>query len=307
MMKDTDLVKHSQGIMIALRDALKETVGLAVLLEQEACGMVIAQVRGVSDISFSLRLNHHFPLHTTAPGKAITAFLSSRRRKALVDRMPFPRCTAHTITNRGNFERDLLQIRRLGYSTDLEEQTDGCHCVAAPIIAPCLETPASIWVTGLRTTLPAQELPAIGAVVMQHAQMIEARLTGQARQTWPTQIETIIGQARDFLDENSHASVDMEELARNLHVGYSWFRRMFKQLTGESPNLYHLKRRIDGARHLLVNTDLPIKQIAERQGYDSQNYFSEIFKKKTGLSPEDFRKRMIQRCEASPEARQQGR
>ncbi len=280
--------------MVALRDALKETVGLAVLLEQEACGMVIAQVRGVSDISFSIRLNHRFPLHTTAPGKAIVAHLPPQRRKALLDRMPFPPHTAHTITTREYFERDLRQIRRLGYSTDVEEQTDGCHCVAAPIIAPCLASPAAIWVTGLPTTLPAEDFPAIGAVVMRHAQMVEARLTGRARKAWPTHIEAIIGQARDFLDEHTHTAVDMEELAHNLHVGYSWFRRMFKQQTGESPNHYHLSRRIEEARRLLVDTDLSVKQIAERQGYDSQNYFSEIFKKKTGLSPEDFRKLKIQ-------------
>ena len=74
--------------------------------------------------------------------------------------------------------------------------------------------------------------------------MIEARLTGRARKGWETHIEAIIEKARDFLDEHPHTSIDMEELARNLHVGYSWFRRMFKQLTGESPNHYHLNRRI---------------------------------------------------------------
>lgn len=288
-MQDTDLVKHSLGIMVALRDTLKETVGLAVLLEDEACGIVIAQVRGNSDISFTLKPNNHFPLHSTAPGKALCAFLPSPRRSALLQRLPFASRTAHTISNRADFERDLGSIRRRGYSTDEQEQVDGCNCVGAPILAPCLNRPAAIWVTGLPVSLPAKEFPSIGAVVMEHARMIEARLTGQARKEWATHIETIIAQARDFLDEHAHTSIDMEELARNLHVGYSWFRRRFKEQTGQSPNRYHLNRRMEEAQRLLRDTDLTVKQIASRLGYESQNYFSGIFKKQTGQSPNHFK------------------
>ena len=288
-MKDTDLVKHSLGIMISLRDALKETVGLAVLLEEETCGVVLAQVKGISDISFSLKVNHHFPLHSTAPGKAITAFLTPRRRTALLKRLRLANRTTHSITNRKDFERDLRGIRRRGYATDQEEQVHGCHCVGAPILAPCLTRSAAIWVTGLPTTLPAEKFNSIGVVVMDHARMIEARLTGQARKDWAMHIEAIIEQASDILDEHAHTSIDMEELARNLHVGYSWFRRMFKERTGTSPNRYHLNRRMEEAQRLLLDTDLTVKQIAARLGYESQNYFSEIFKKRTGISPNHFK------------------
>jgi DNA-binding IclR family transcriptional regulator len=288
-MKDTDLVKHSLGIMVALRDTLKETVGLAVLLEEEACGIVIAQVRGDSDISFTLKPNNRFPLHSTAPGKALTAFLPPPRRSALLKRLRFAGRTAHTIINRADFESDLGSIRCRGYSTDEQEQADGCNCVGAAIMAPCLARPAAIWVTGLPVSLPAKKFASIGAVVREHARMIEARLTGQARKDWATHIEAIIEQARDFLDEHAHTAIDMEELARNLHVGYSWFRRMFKAQTGESPNRYHLHRRMEEAQRLLRDTDLTVKQIAARLGYESQNYFSGIFKKQTGRSPNHFK------------------
>jgi DNA-binding IclR family transcriptional regulator len=290
-MKNIDLVKHSLGVMIALRDVLKETVGLAVLLEEDACGIVIAQVRGDSDISFTLKANNRFPLHSTAPGKALCAFLPPPRRLALLKRLRFASRTAHTITSRTVFERDLSRIRRRGYSADQEEQVNGCHCVGAPILAPCLTQPAAIWVTGLPPTLPAEAFDSIGAVVIEHARMIEARLTGQARKDWAKHIEAIIEQARDFLDEHAHTAIDMEELARNLHVGYSWFRRMFKARTGQSPSRYHLQRRMEEAQRLLLDTDLTVKQIAERLGYKSQNYFSEIFKKQTGLSPNHFKVR----------------
>ncbi len=101
--------------------------------------------------------------------------------------------------------------------------------------------------------------------------------------------ENIIKTVKCHLLENISHEVDMTALAEELHVSYSWLRKTFKYFTGLSPHQYHLQLRIQQSRHLLVATSKTIKEIAFLTGFDSQYYFSRIFKQKTGLNPSDFR------------------
>lgn len=103
-------------------------------------------------------------------------------------------------------------------------------------------------------------------------------------------IERKIRQACLFFRENLHTNVNVEKLAGDLHVGYSYFRQMFRKYTGISPIQYHLSLRIQKAKDLLVSTDLSFKEIANELGFESYFYFSRIFKDKTGQSPMEFRK-----------------
>jgi AraC-like DNA-binding protein len=103
-------------------------------------------------------------------------------------------------------------------------------------------------------------------------------------------IERTIRKACLYLRENLNKNVNIEELAHELNVGYSYFRQMFRKYTGISPIQYHLSLRIQKAKDLLVSTDQSIKEIAIDLGFESYFYFSRIFKDKTGKSPLEFRK-----------------
>jgi transcriptional regulator GlxA family with amidase domain len=76
-------------------------------------------------------------------------------------------------------------------------------------------------------------------------------------------------------------------------MGYSSFRKAFKQITGESPNQYHLNLRLNRAKDLLMTTILNINEIADQTGFESVFYFSKLFKKKNGVSPHNFRKNAL--------------
>jgi len=104
-------------------------------------------------------------------------------------------------------------------------------------------------------------------------------------------IELTIRKACVFFRENLNSNVNIEQLAGDLNVGYSYFRQMFKKYTGISPTQYHLSLRIQKAKDLLVSTALSFKEIANELGFESYFYFSRIFKDKTGLSPQEFRKK----------------
>ncbi len=103
-------------------------------------------------------------------------------------------------------------------------------------------------------------------------------------------IERIIRKACMYFRENLNVNVNIEKLADDLNVGYSYFRQMFRKYTGISPTQYHLSLRIQRAKDLLVSSDRSIKEIAIDLGFESYFYFSRIFKDKTGESPLEFRK-----------------
>lgn len=103
-------------------------------------------------------------------------------------------------------------------------------------------------------------------------------------------IERTIQKACLYFRENLNKNVNIEQLAGELNVGYSYFRQMFRKYTGISPIQYHLSLRIQKAKDLLVSTDQSFKEIAIDLGFESYFYFSRIFKDKTGQSPMEFRK-----------------
>jgi len=103
-------------------------------------------------------------------------------------------------------------------------------------------------------------------------------------------IERTIRKACLYFRENLNTNINIEQLAEELNVGYSYFRQMFKRYTGISPTQYHLSLRIQRAKDLLISTDMSSKMIAFDLGFESYFYFSRIFKDKTGKSPMEFKK-----------------
>lgn len=100
----------------------------------------------------------------------------------------------------------------------------------------------------------------------------------------------LISKAKFIIQESFENNLDMEQLARELPMGYSSFRKAFKRIAGESPNQYHLNLRLERAKKLLVTTILNISEIADQTGFESVFYFSKLFKKKNGRSPNAYRK-----------------
>ncbi|MBB6107645.1 AraC-type DNA-binding protein [Mucilaginibacter lappiensis] len=99
----------------------------------------------------------------------------------------------------------------------------------------------------------------------------------------------LIAKAKYIIQESFEDNLDMEKLAKELPMGYSSFRKLFKKTTGESPNHYHLNLRLERAKNLLTTTILNITEVAEHTGFESVFYFSKLFKKKNGVSPKFYR------------------
>ena len=89
--------------------------------------------------------------------------------------------------------------------------------------------------------------------------------------------------------------LDMEGLAQELGVSYSWFRSRFSAHTGMAPHQYLLELRLARARNLLAETELSVKEIAMQTGFEDEHYFSRLFRQKLNLSPGQWRIRSRRR------------
>ncbi len=105
-----------------------------------------------------------------------------------------------------------------------------------------------------------------------------------------THLEGVINDVRFLLRDNVEKDFDFVQIASDHCIGYSYFRKMFKKYTGISPKQYLLQLKIMRAKELLINTNLPIKEIADELGFQSVYYFSRIFKEKTLRNPSELRR-----------------
>ncbi|MCC2684669.1 MAG: AraC family transcriptional regulator [Paenibacillaceae bacterium] len=98
-----------------------------------------------------------------------------------------------------------------------------------------------------------------------------------------------IKQLTRYMEVNYYLPTDLEQLADKVHLEKSYLGRAFKQSAGVSPMQYLNRLRLNAAISFLVNTNMPVRQIAEATGFNSIHYFSRLFKQKSGCSPLEWR------------------
>lgn len=98
-----------------------------------------------------------------------------------------------------------------------------------------------------------------------------------------------IEQARIIMRENFLSGISPNEVARQVNMSYSWFRKLFKEYTNVSPLQFMVELRLQKAKGLLLNSSLSVKEISYIVGYDDSTYFTSLFKKYIGVTPSVYR------------------
>lgn len=95
----------------------------------------------------------------------------------------------------------------------------------------------------------------------------------------------------EFVTQNYGDEISVTDMAEKANLSASQLQREFSSRFGITPNHYIREVRIGVARHLLESDQLSVAQVASQCGFYDQSHFSRQFKKSTGLSPLQYRKR----------------
>jgi len=101
-----------------------------------------------------------------------------------------------------------------------------------------------------------------------------------------------VEQAIEYLKTNYEMEISLEQIALRSFLSKSYFRKLFYSITNKSFITYLNELRIEKACLLLAQSGLTVKDICEKVGYGDRVYFYEVFKRITGATPGEYRKRI---------------
>jgi AraC-like DNA-binding protein len=105
---------------------------------------------------------------------------------------------------------------------------------------------------------------------------------------------------RDRIDREYARPLDVEALARGVHVSAGYLSRAFRAAYGESPYAYLMTRRIERAMALLRRGDLSVTEVCFAVGCQSLGTFSTRFTELVGMPPSTYRRLAAQATEGIP-------
>ena len=100
----------------------------------------------------------------------------------------------------------------------------------------------------------------------------------------------LIVRAIDYIDSHITQPSSLSRVAKEINVSESYFSMLFKKEVGENCIAYINRKKVEAAMAML-DEDYLIYEVAEKLGFDNSNYFGKVFKKYTGLTPEQYRKK----------------
>lgn len=173
-MNEQSIVEMSIDVMRALRDELKESVMLGVLLENK--GTILEQVSSSYPVKLFVEQGTQFYLHSSVGGKCILAHLPTDQRDKILKKLTLTKFTKNTIVSKKIFREELNEVKKLGYAFDNGEDIQGIHCIGAPIFNEHGYPVAALWITAPHGRLPHDEFNSKGKIIAKYALEISVKL-----------------------------------------------------------------------------------------------------------------------------------
>jgi IclR family acetate operon transcriptional repressor len=194
-LRGLDLDRCAPQVMGQLVEDMGETANLAVRDGRDA--LYLEQIEGRHRIRMTTRVGARLPLHATAGGKVLLAWLWEEKIDAVVGPAPFRSLTPRTLQARETLLSDLAATRARGFAIDDEEYEPDLRCLAAPVRDLRGDVVAALSLSALASRLPMQDVPQAAARLIAAADEITLRLGGQ-----PLRASAVLDGAVDamFLD-----------------------------------------------------------------------------------------------------------
>ncbi|MEL7596906.1 MAG: AraC family transcriptional regulator, partial [Clostridiaceae bacterium] len=129
--------------------------------------------------------------------------------------------------------------------------------------------------------------------IIKFTQRFVEKLLEQVNEQQNNKRHFIIDKVVEYVNENYHLPICVEETAQKFSLSPFYFSKLFKEYQNINFVDFITEIRIKKAIELFANESLNIKEIAYQVGYRDANYFSRVFKKMIGMSPKDYRNKFF--------------
>lgn len=116
----------------------------------------------------------------------------------------------------------------------------------------------------------------------------------------PSKSDIAVQGAKEYVMGNYSKPITLEEIAWHVRLSREHLARIFREVTGQTVFDYLTQIRVENAKILLCDGDLLVHEIGSRTGFGSPTIFGRIFKRVTGTTPLDYRKRSVSGVKFSP-------
>ena len=174
VIKNMDLRKIAHSYIEELSKEFNETVHLGILDK----GRVVSIEREESDKSLCshIEIGKRTPLHCTAVGKAIMAYLSEDEINLIIREKGLEKFTENTTTTKKDLENEFKKIRDQGYAIDNMEHEEGVQCIAGSIRDHTGEVIASMSISGPAFRINESNIPNIAKKVKEYCDYISKEM-----------------------------------------------------------------------------------------------------------------------------------
>lgn len=159
-----------------LAEATGETA--SVMIPEHGYGVYLLRTSSASGPETDLREGERVPLHATAGGKAVLAYMSEAERDEILARRGLPQLTDNTVTDRAELEAELRTVHDKRMAHDRGELQANRHCVAAPVTDGDDAAVAAVTVSGPADRMQRKSVDAdFSSIVASTANSIRNRLS----------------------------------------------------------------------------------------------------------------------------------
>lgn len=153
---------------------------------------------------------------------------------------------------------------------------------ATPALATHIKEIFRLWTT-------ASTHPLDAAALRSRAELLWIEIAHCFSQEAVHDIAGPVGNAMELLRRDGNWDISIMDLAQAAHLSEARFKVRFKAETGIPPGEYLIRRRLEKAKYWLRRSRQPIMQIASELRFPTAQYFATVFKRYTGMRPQDYR------------------
>lgn len=109
-----------------------------------------------------------------------------------------------------------------------------------------------------------------------------------------------VQRAKAYILANLSNDISVKDVAEHIHLNPEYFSKLFKKEMGENVKNYMLRIKVDAAKDMLENPNIPVSIVSLELGYSNFSHFTQMFKKHEGITPSEYRKTFSQKQEDTP-------